>query len=94
MKIGVRLLNQLHQHFRNRRRLRVTHARLFLRESVMKRVLFSVVALSVPFAVQALADEYRLQPGDVVEIGVANYAASGMSLPGATGLIVKVMLHR
>ena len=48
----------------------------------------------MPFAVQALADEYRLQPGDVVEIGVANYAASGMRLPGATGLIVKVMLHR
>ena len=60
----------------------------------MKRVLFSVVALSVPFAVQALADEYRLQPGDVVEIGVANYAASGMRLPGSTGLIVKAMLHR
>jgi len=60
----------------------------------MKRVLISVVALSVPFPVHALADEYRLQPGDVVEIGVANYAASGMSLPGSTGLIVKVMLHR
>ena len=46
----------------------------------MKRIL--VCALSMAWALPlAAAEEYRLQPGDVVEIGVANYAELKQRLP-------------
>lgn len=46
----------------------------------MKRVL--VCALSLAWAWPlAAAEEYRLQPGDVVEVGVANYAELKQRLP-------------
>jgi polysaccharide export outer membrane protein len=47
----------------------------------MKRVVILVLALSVYFFTPLRADEYRLQPGDVVEIGIANYAELKQRLP-------------
>lgn len=47
----------------------------------MKRVVILVLALSAHFFTPLRADEYRLQPGDVVEIGIANYAELKQRLP-------------